>query len=41
MGQTLMTGQITSETEQINVSGLPDGMYFITVGGTTRKFVVR
>ena len=40
MGQTLMTGQITSETEQINVSGLPDGMYFITVGGTTRKFVV-
>ena len=41
MGQTLMTGQITAETEQINVSGLPDGMYFITVGGTTRKFVVR
>ena len=41
MGQTIMTGQITSETEQINVSGLPDGMYFITVGGTTRKFVVR
>ena len=41
MGQTLMTGQITSETEQINVSDLPDGMYFITVGGTTRKFVVR
>jgi len=41
MGQTLMTGQITSETEQIDVSGLPDGMYFITVGGTTRKFVVR
>lgn len=41
MGQTLMTGQITSETEQINVSDLPDGMYFITVGGATRKFVVR
>ena len=41
MGQTLMTGQITAETEQIDVSGLPDGMYFITVGGTTRKFVVR
>ena len=41
MGQTLMTGQITSETEQINVFGLPDGMYFITVCGTTRKFVVR
>ena len=41
IGQTLMSGQITSETEQINVSDLPDGMYFITVGGTTRKFVVR
>lgn len=41
VGQTLMTGHITSETEQINVSGLPKGMYFITVGGTTRKFVVR
>jgi hypothetical protein len=41
MGQTLMSGQITAETEQINVSDLPDGMYFITVGGTTRKFVVR
>ena len=41
IGQTLMTGQITSETEQIDVSDLPDGMYFITVGGTTRKFVVR
>ena len=41
MGQTLMTGQITSETEQINVSDLPDGMYFITVGQGTRKFVVK
>ena len=41
MGQTLMSGQIAAETEQINVTGLPDGMYFITVGGTTRKFVVR
>ena len=41
MGQTLMIGQITTETEQINVSNLPEGMYFITVGGATRKFVVR
>ncbi|KWW25592.1 MAG: hypothetical protein F082_676 [bacterium F082] len=41
MGQTLMTGQITSETDQINVSSLPDGMYFISVGDMTRKFVVR
>jgi hypothetical protein len=39
MGQTLMTGQITAETQQIDVSDLPKGMYFITVGETTRKFV--
>ena len=40
MGQTLMTGQITAETQQIDVSILPDGMYFITFAGKTRKFVV-
>ena len=41
MGQTLMSGQITVENQQINVSNLPEGMYFITVGEATRKFVVR
>ena len=41
MGQTVMTGQITAETQQIDVSPLPQGMYFITVGDMTRKFVVR
>jgi len=41
MGQTLMTGQITAENQQIDVSNLPEGMYFITMGDTTRKFVVR
>ena len=41
MGQTLMTGQIIAETQQIDVSGLPQGMYFITMGEVTRKFVVR
>ena len=41
IGQTLMTGQITAETQQINVSTLPKGMYFITFAGETRKFVVR
>ena len=41
MGQTLLTGQITAETQQINVSSLPQGMYFISVGNVTRKFVVR
>ena len=41
MGQTLLTGQITAENQQINVSSLPQGMYFITVAGKTHKFVVR
>ena len=41
MGQTLLTGQFTAETQQINVSSLPQGMYFITIAGETRKFVVR
>ncbi|MBQ8957264.1 MAG: T9SS type A sorting domain-containing protein [Bacteroidales bacterium] len=41
MGQTLKTGQITAETQRIDVSNLPEGMYFITFAGKTRKFVVR
>ena len=41
MGQTLLTGKITAETQQIDVSTLPQGMYFITFAGETRKFVVR
>ena len=41
MGQILMTGQITAEPQQINVSDLPQGMYFISVGDVTQKFVVR
>ncbi len=41
MGQTILTGTITAETQQIDVSNLPMGMYFITVGEATRKFVVR
>ena len=41
MGQTLLTGHITAENQQIDVSSLPQGMYFITFAGETRKFVVR
>ena len=40
-GQTVLTGNITVENQQINVSDLPQGMYFITVGDVTQKFVVR
>lgn len=39
MGQTLMTGQIESENQQINISALSDGMFFITFAGSTRKFI--
>ena len=41
MGQTVLSGNITAETQQIDVSGLAEGMYFISVGEETRKFVVR
>ena len=41
IGQALMTGIITAENHRIDVSDLPQGMYFITVGDATRKFVVR
>ena len=40
MGQTILTGNITDEIHQIDVSALPKGMYFITFAGETRKFVV-
>ena len=40
LGQTLMSGTITAETQQIDVTNLPEGMYFITFAGVTRKFVV-
>ena len=40
-GQILQTGSITAETQQIDVSDLPQGMYFISIGDMTRKFVVR
>ena len=41
MGQTVLTGSLNAETQQIDVSDLPQGMYFITFAGETRKFVVR
>ena len=41
MGQIVLSGNITAETQQIDVANLPKGMYFITFAGETRKFVVR
>jgi hypothetical protein len=41
MGQTLLQGRISAETQQIDITNLPAGMYFISVGETTLKFVKR
>ena len=41
VGQTVLSGNITADNQQINVSSLPQGMYFITFAGETQKFVVR
>jgi len=41
MGQTLLQGHITNETQQINIENLPAGLYFINVGNMTQKFVVQ
>ena len=41
MGQTLLRGTITAENQQIDIANLPAGMYFISVGGQTLKFVVK
>ena len=41
MGQILMMGQVTAETQQIDVSNLPQGMYFIAIDGVTQIFVVK
>lgn len=41
MGQTLLQGRIDNEIQQINIESLPAGMYFITLGKTTQKILVR
>lgn len=41
MGQVLMTGVLNGELQQINVGGMPSGMYFITVEKSTKKLVVK
>jgi hypothetical protein len=39
MGQTIMTGKIASDNQQIDVSSLSEGIYFIKIGGSTTKFL--
>ena len=40
MGQTILSGRITAETQQINIESLPAGLYFISIAGQTQKFIV-
>ena len=39
MGQTILTGCINADCQQINIENLPVGFYFITAGEKTVKFV--
>ncbi len=39
MGQILLIGKIASDNQQIDISSLQEGMYFITIGGSTTKFL--
>ena len=41
IGQNLLQGTITAETQQIDISRLPAGMYFISVDKRMVKFVVK
>ncbi len=40
MGKTLMTGHFGGENQQIDVSQLSEGMYFITIDGKTTKLII-
>ena len=41
MGQNVLSGLITAENQRINIETLSAGMYFITLGNMTQKFVVK
>ena len=40
MGQTIISGKIASENQQIDVSELPEGMYFINLGNFSQKIII-
>lgn len=39
LGESILTGIISSENQQINISSLSEGIYFITIGNATMKFM--
>ena len=36
-----MSGIITEETQQIDVSNLPDGVFFVIIGDMVQKLIVQ
>jgi hypothetical protein len=38
-GQTLLSGHITDETQQIDVTGLAEGMYFVRIQNDESCFI--
>jgi len=41
MGQTVMTGGNNDAIQQVDVSDLSNGLYFISINGSTMKFIVK
>lgn len=41
IGQIVQSGQIVDDGQQIDVSALPIGLYFFTIDGATKKFIVK
>ena len=41
MGQVVMTFQATSGISKVDISNLSSGVYFISAGSATQKFVVK
>lgn len=40
LGQTLKSGLITADHQQIDARNLPNGMYYLTIGNQTQKIVI-
>ena len=38
-GQTLLSGHITNETQQIDVTGLAEGMYFVRIQNNSKTII--
>ena len=41
LGQRMMTGQLYGDSQQVDVSRLSSGMYFLTIGNKTKKLMVK